>query len=105
MGAIAVRGADVVVGTSDNPRSEDPLAILAGIRRGADEALAAGATTRLELEPDRRAAVRLAASLARPGDVLVVAGKGHETGQEVYGVEHPFDDRRVLAEALAAVAR
>jgi UDP-N-acetylmuramoyl-L-alanyl-D-glutamate--2,6-diaminopimelate ligase len=105
MGAIAVRGADVVVLTSDNPRSEDPLAILAGIRRGADEALAAGATTRLELEPDRRAAVRLAASLARPGDVLVVAGKGHETGQEVDGVEHPFDDRRVLAEALAAVAR
>jgi UDP-N-acetylmuramoyl-L-alanyl-D-glutamate--2,6-diaminopimelate ligase len=105
MGAIAVRGADVVVLTSDNPRSEDPLAILAGIRRGADEALAAGAAARLELEPDRRAAVRLAASLAGPGDVLVVAGKGHETGQEVDGVEHPFDDRRVLAEALAAVAR
>ena len=105
MGAIAVRGADVVVLTSDNPRSEDPLAILTGIRRGADEALAAGAAARLELEPDRRAAVRLAASLAGSGDVLVVAGKGHETGQEVDGVEHPFDDRRVLAEALAAVAR
>jgi UDP-N-acetylmuramoyl-L-alanyl-D-glutamate--2,6-diaminopimelate ligase len=105
MGAIAVRGADVVVLTSDNPRSEDPLAILAGIRRGADEAIAAGAAARLELEPDRRAAVRLAVSLAGPGDVLVVAGKGHETGQEVDGVEHPFDDRRVLADALAAVAR
>jgi UDP-N-acetylmuramoyl-L-alanyl-D-glutamate--2,6-diaminopimelate ligase len=105
MGAIAVRGADVVVLTSDNPRSEDPLAILAGIRRGADQALAAGAAARLELEPDRRAAVALAASLAGPGDVLVVAGKGHETGQEIGGVEHPFDDRSVLAEALAAVAR
>ena len=57
MGAIAVRGADVVVLTSDNPRSEDPLAILAAIRRGADEALAAGAAARLEVEPDRRAAV------------------------------------------------
>ena len=82
--------------TSDNPRSEDPLAILAAIRRGADEALAAGAAARLEVEPDRRAAMRLAVSLAGPGDVLVVAGKGHESGQEVDGVVHPFDDRRVL---------
>jgi UDP-N-acetylmuramoyl-L-alanyl-D-glutamate--2,6-diaminopimelate ligase len=105
MGAIAVRGADVVVLTSDNPRSEDPLAIVADIRHGADEALAAGAGARLEIEPDRRAAVALAASLAGSGDVLVVAGKGHETGQEIDGVEHPFDDRLVLAEALAAVAR
>ena len=104
MGAIAVRGADVAVRTSDNPRSEDPLAILADLRRGADEALLAGAGARLEVEPDRRAAVRLAASLAGPGDVLVVAGKGHETGQEVEGVVHPFDDRVVLAEALRAVA-
>ncbi len=104
MGAIAVRGADVAVLTSDNPRSEDPLAILADLRRGADAALLAGARARLEVEPDRRAAVRLAASLAGPGDVLVVAGKGHETGQEVEGVVHPFDDRVVLAEALRAVA-
>ena len=104
MGAIAVRGADVAVLTSDNPRSEDPLAILADLRRGADAALLAGAGARLEVEPDRRAAVQLAASLAGPGDVLVVAGKGHETGQEVEGVVHPFDDRVVLAEALRAVA-
>ena len=104
MGAIAVRGADVAVLTSDNPRSEDPLAILADLRRGADAALLAGAGARLEVEPDRRAAVRLAASLAGPGDVVVIAGKGHETGQEVEGVVHPFDDRVVLAVALRGVA-
>jgi UDP-N-acetylmuramoyl-L-alanyl-D-glutamate--2,6-diaminopimelate ligase len=105
MGAIAVGGADVTVLTSDNPRSEDPLQILAALRRGAEQAVAAGASGRLEEEPDRRAAVRLAASLAGEGDVLVVAGKGHETGQEIHGVVTPFDDRVVLAEALRAGAR
>jgi UDP-N-acetylmuramoyl-L-alanyl-D-glutamate--2,6-diaminopimelate ligase len=104
MGAIAVRGADIAVLTSDNPRSEDPLDIIAAVRVGADEALAEGAGARVEVEPDRRAAIRLGASLAGPGDVLVVAGKGHETGQEVGGVVHPFDDRVVLGEALRAVA-
>jgi UDP-N-acetylmuramoyl-L-alanyl-D-glutamate--2,6-diaminopimelate ligase len=105
MGASAVRGADVVVLTSDNPRSEDPLQILAALRGGAEEALGAGAAGELVVEPDRRAAVRLAASMAGAGDVLVVAGKGHETGQEVDGVVTPFDDRLVLAEALRAAAR
>jgi UDP-N-acetylmuramoyl-L-alanyl-D-glutamate--2,6-diaminopimelate ligase len=104
MGAIAVRGADVAVLTSDNPRSEDPLDIIAAVRRGADEALAAGAQARVVVEPDRRTAIRLASSMAGPGDVLVVAGKGHESGQEVAGVVHPFDDRVVLAEALRAVS-
>jgi UDP-N-acetylmuramoyl-L-alanyl-D-glutamate--2,6-diaminopimelate ligase len=104
MGAIAVRGADVAVLTSDNPRSEDPLEIIAAVRAGADQAVAEGAAARVEVEPDRRAAIRLGAALAGPGDVLVVAGKGHETGQEVGGVVHPFDDRVVLGEALRAVA-
>jgi UDP-N-acetylmuramoyl-L-alanyl-D-glutamate--2,6-diaminopimelate ligase len=104
MGAIAVRGADVAVLTSDNPRSEDPLDIIAAVRRGADEALAAGAAAQVVVEPDRRAAIRLASSLAGPGDVLVVAGKGHESGQEIAGVVHPFDDRVVLAESLRAVS-
>jgi UDP-N-acetylmuramoyl-L-alanyl-D-glutamate--2,6-diaminopimelate ligase len=102
MGAIAVRDADLAVLTSDNPRSEDPLAIIAALRRGADEAIADGAHGGLEVEPDRRSAIGRAVAATRQGDVLVVAGKGHETGQEVNGVVHPFDDRVVLAEALAA---
>ena len=77
--------------TSDNPRSEDPLAILAEMAAGAPEALR---------EVDRRTAIALAVSLAGPGDAVVVAGKGHETGQEAGGAVTPFDDREVLREAL-----
>ncbi len=91
MGAAAAE-ADLAVLTSDNPRSEDPLAIL-------DE-MAAGAPGALR-EPDRRAAIAVAVAAARPGDVLLVAGKGHETGQEAHGVTTPFDDRTVLREVLA----
>jgi UDP-N-acetylmuramoyl-L-alanyl-D-glutamate--2,6-diaminopimelate ligase len=91
MGKAAVEGADVAVLTSDNPRGEDPLAILAEMQQP-------GAL----VEPDRRAAIELAVREARPGDTVVVAGKGHETGQEVAGVVLPFDDRLVLREALGA---
>jgi UDP-N-acetylmuramoyl-L-alanyl-D-glutamate--2,6-diaminopimelate ligase len=84
--------------TDDNPRSEDPAAIraevLAGAREGQAEVHEVG---------DRREAIRLAVSLARPGDCLVVAGKGHETGQEVDGRKHPFDDRDELRAALREV--
>ena len=93
MGAAAAQ-ADVAVLTSDNPRSEDPLAILAEMAAGAPGALC---------EPDRRSAIALAVETARPGDVVVVAGKGHETGQEVGGVVTPFDDRTVLREVLGEV--
>lgn len=94
MGLAAVEGADLAILTSDNPRSEDPLAIL--------EQMAQPAAV---LEPDRRAAIALAVAQARPGDAVVVAGKGHESGQEVAGVVTPFDDRDVLrAEILAAGA-
>ena len=103
MGGIAVRDADVAVLTSDNPRSEDPAAIVDEIRRGAEAALRDGAGGRLEVEVDRRSAIRLAVGLAGPDDVVVVAGKGHEQGQEVDGVVHPFDDRVELAEALREV--
>lgn len=92
MGAAAVGGADLAVLTSDNPRSEDPEAILR-------EMDAPGAV----IEPDRRAAIGYAVAKARPGDAVVVAGRGHETGQEVAGVVMPFDDRVVLREALQAV--
>jgi UDP-N-acetylmuramoyl-L-alanyl-D-glutamate--2,6-diaminopimelate ligase len=100
MGAIAARDADIVVLTSDNPRSEDPLEILVAMRGGAESV--PGAT--VEIQPDRRAAIEAAVRVARPGDVVVVAGKGHEQGQEISGVIHPFDDRVVLREAIMSAA-
>jgi UDP-N-acetylmuramoyl-L-alanyl-D-glutamate--2,6-diaminopimelate ligase len=92
MGRAAAEGADVAILTSDNPRSEDPVAILTEMASGAPGAI---------VEPDRRAAIAAAVAAARPGDAVVVAGKGHETGQEVAGVVTPFDDRVVLREALS----
>ncbi len=97
MGAIAARDADVVVLTSDNPRSEDPMAILDALVAGAKDVT--GAT--VEVVPERRAAIERVVALAGPGDLVVVAGKGHEQGQEIDGVTHPFDDRVVLRDALA----
>ena len=96
MGEIAARLADVLVVTDDNPRTEDPVAIRAAVLAGAHR----GAALVLE-EGDRRAAIAAALELARPGDIVVVAGKGHEAGQEVAGVVHPFDDRDVVRELLA----
>jgi UDP-N-acetylmuramoyl-L-alanyl-D-glutamate--2,6-diaminopimelate ligase len=95
MAEIAARLADVFVITDDNPRTEDPAAIraamLAGITDPAAEVIELG---------DRRAAIREAVRMARPGDIVLVAGKGHETGQEIDGVVHPFDDRDVVREEL-----
>jgi len=102
MGAAAARGADVAVLTSDNPRSEDPLAILAAMEAGAR---AAGGPAEIVVEPDRRRAIELAVGKSAPGDVLVVAGKGHEQGQEQNGVVTPFDDRVVLGQALGGAPR
>ena len=98
MGAAVGRAADVAVLTSDNPRSEDPAAIAAEVRPGLD---AGGA--RVVVELDRRAAIRAALRDARRGDVVVVAGKGHETGQTIGTVTTPFDDRVVVAEELEAL--
>ncbi|HEX6844930.1 MAG TPA: UDP-N-acetylmuramoyl-L-alanyl-D-glutamate--2,6-diaminopimelate ligase [Actinomycetota bacterium] len=92
MGKVAVGGADVVVVTSDNPRSEEPLAIIQDVLQGAG--------LDVEIDPDRRGAIARAISLARPGDVVVIAGKGHEQGQDVGGVVSPFDDREVARETL-----
>lgn len=97
MGEVAARLADVVVLTSDNPRSEDPEAIIEAIRRGAVDAHPA---CPVWVEVDRREAVRTAVHGARPGDVVVVAGKGHETVQVVGGELLPFDDIAVAREAL-----
>ncbi|MET0526559.1 MAG: UDP-N-acetylmuramoyl-L-alanyl-D-glutamate--2,6-diaminopimelate ligase [Nocardioides sp.] len=99
MGEIAARLADLLVVTDDNPRSEDPAAIRAALLAGA-----AGAGLAVE-EGDRRAAIRRALMEAVPGDVVLIAGKGHETGQEVAGVVHPFDDRDVVREELLGLVR
>ena len=98
MGAAATEGADLTVLTTDNPRSEDPLAIIAEVEAGA----AAGGG-RYVVEPDRRAAIRLALEEARAGDVVIVAGKGHETEQELADRSIPFDDRVVVREELEAM--
>jgi UDP-N-acetylmuramoyl-L-alanyl-D-glutamate--2,6-diaminopimelate ligase len=99
MGAAAARLADVAILTSDNPRSEDPLAILSEMLQGV-LGVPQGQRARVIIEPDRAAAIRLAAGLAGKGDVVLVAGKGHETGQYVGGAVLPFDDREVTAAAL-----
>jgi UDP-N-acetylmuramoyl-L-alanyl-D-glutamate--2,6-diaminopimelate ligase len=99
MGAAATEGADLTVITTDNPRSENPLGIIAEVQRGAD-----GGGGRSIVEPDRRMAIRLALREAGPGDVVVVAGKGHETEQELADRSVPFDDRVVVREELGSLA-
>ena len=95
MGEIAGRLADVAIVTDDNPRSEDPAAIRRAVREGCPDAQEIG---------DRREAIHHAIHMMRDGDVVVIAGKGHEQGLIVGGVTHPFDDATVAAEALNAHA-
>lgn len=94
MGQVAQQLADVVIVTSDNPRSEEPLAII--------EDVLVGTGTGVEVDPDRASAIRGAIGAAAAGDVVVIAGKGHEQGQELGGVVTPFDDRDVARAALRA---
>jgi UDP-N-acetylmuramoyl-L-alanyl-D-glutamate--2,6-diaminopimelate ligase len=98
MGEAATSFADLALVTSDNPRSEDPLAIIEQILPGARRGGGA-----FVVEPDRRAAIRLAIAEARPGDVVIIAGKGHESGQEFADRTEPFDDRIVAREELQAL--
>ena len=100
MGAEAASRADLLVITDDNPRSEDPAAIRAAMLAGALGLPAALRRGDLVEIGDRRAAIRAAVAWASPGDVVVIAGKGHETGQEIAGVVHPFADRDELAAAI-----
>ncbi|WP_425558061.1 UDP-N-acetylmuramoyl-L-alanyl-D-glutamate--2,6-diaminopimelate ligase [Cryptosporangium japonicum] len=102
MGEAAARGADVFVATDDNPRSEDPATIRTAMLGGVARVPAAERAEVVEVG-DRAAAIAAAVEQAGPGDCVAVLGKGHEQGQEVAGVVHPFDDREVLAAALAAV--
>ncbi|MFT4084628.1 MAG: UDP-N-acetylmuramoyl-L-alanyl-D-glutamate--2,6-diaminopimelate ligase [Nocardioides sp.] len=104
MGEIAARAADLLVVTDDNPRSEDPAAIRAAVLAGAAQVPAAERATVIE-HGDRRTAIEEAVGRAGPGDIVLIAGKGHETGQEVAGVVHPFDDRVVAAQVLREIAR
>ena len=100
MGAAAAQRSDLLVVTDDNPRSEGPADIRAAMLAGALDEPGHG---ELHEIGDRRAAIVAAVDAARPGDAVVVAGKGHETGQEVAGVRHPFDDAVELAAAIRGV--
>lgn len=98
MGEAAARRSEVLIVTDDNPRSEDPALIRTAMLTGARSVGTAGGTV-IEIG-DRRAAIGRAVELAEPGDVVLIAGKGHETGQEVAGVVHPFSDRDELEAAI-----
>ena len=94
MGREAEKASDLVIITSDNPRSEDPLAIISQIVAGLES------PGRAVVQPDRRLAIGAAVREARPGDVVLILGKGHESGQEFARHTVPFDDRQVAQEAL-----
>ncbi len=96
MANIACEFSDRVILTSDNPRSEDPQAILEQMQKGVEK----HSSKKTLSITDRREAIRTAVALARPGDIVLVAGKGHEKYQEIKGVKHPFDDMEVLKENL-----
>ncbi len=98
MGAVAAALADQVVVTSDNPRSEEPMAIINAITQGVPR----GYRDHVVTEPDRRQAFSVAFQMARAGDVVVIAGKGHETTQTIGSTVVPFDDRAVAQELLKA---
>jgi UDP-N-acetylmuramoyl-L-alanyl-D-glutamate--2,6-diaminopimelate ligase len=94
MGEVACEHSDRVIFTSDNPRSEDPEQILRDVEAGLNTA----AKRKYISMADRREAIKTAVTLAKQGDILLIAGKGHEKYQDIKGVKHPFDDKQVLAE-------
>jgi len=93
MGRIATRLADEVIVTSDNPRTEDPHTIITDILEGI--------TAQCAIAPDRSQAIRAAIASARAGDIVLVAGKGHERYQDIGGVKHPYSDAAVVRAALS----
>ncbi len=99
MGHIASKLSDLVVITSDNPRDEDPEEIIEHIKQGVDNQQ----SVRVLVNPDRREAIRTALSLANEGDIVLVAGKGHETYQEIQGKKYHFDDREVIKEFFGLI--
>ena len=93
MARIAQQHSQLLILTSDNPRSEDPMAIIDDMKTGIDQLL----PTQIFSLPNRREAIQLGVQLAQPNDIILVAGKGHETYQEIQGIRHPFDDKAVLS--------
>ena len=93
MGAIAAKYSDVVIITSDNPRFEDPLAIINDIKTGIK-------SKNYFVEPDRELAMNKAIKMSRSGDVVLVAGKGHEPYQEIKGIKHHLSDREIVGNFL-----
>lgn len=102
MGEVAAAGADLVVVTADNSRNEDTAAIIGAVKQGFERVHPRRAAE-LVVEPDRRTAIALALAAGRSGDVVLVAGKGHETTQDLGGVAIPFDDRLVVSEEWARI--
>ena len=98
MGEACAKLADRLVVTSDNPRSEDPLKIIDAIKEGIVHCTPTPPTCTYTIEPDRKKAIEFALREAAEGDVVIIAGKGHETTQEIKGVKYPFDDREIVRE-------
>lgn len=94
MGKIATRKSTLTILTSDNPRTEDPGEIIREIEKGVEPQNYSKYTT----IPDRKEAIKMAIKFAEPKDIVLVAGKGHETYQEVNGVKQDFDDRKIIEE-------
>jgi len=96
MAKLACDYSDHVILTSDNPRTESPEEILKDMETG----IPPYASNKTLTITDRLQAIRTAARIARPGDIILVAGKGHEKYQDINGVKHPFDDKKILVECL-----
>ncbi|MBI3809816.1 MAG: UDP-N-acetylmuramoyl-L-alanyl-D-glutamate--2,6-diaminopimelate ligase, partial [Nitrospirae bacterium] len=105
MGRVSAVYSDVVVVTSDNPRTEDPGAIISEIIPGVQAGLREAGRGRYVVHADRRAAIEEAMRLAQPGDLVLIAGKGHENCQIIGKNKHPFDDRVVAREAIEALPK
>jgi UDP-N-acetylmuramoyl-L-alanyl-D-glutamate--2,6-diaminopimelate ligase len=101
MGMVAAHGADRVIVTSDNPRSEEPSDIAQQITSGIDDAVG---RSHVSVELDRRSAIELALMTARKGDVVIIAGKGHEITQTIGNRVLPFDDAQVANELIGALS-
>ncbi|MCW3053237.1 MAG: UDP-N-acetylmuramoylalanyl-D-glutamate--2,6-diaminopimelate ligase, partial [Chthonomonadales bacterium] len=102
MGRLAATMAEIAIVTSDNPRTEAPDAIIAEILTGMDRNTDPEITAEIHVEPDRRKAIALAIAQARPGDIVLIAGKGHEDYQILGTTKHHFDDREVAREVLGS---
>src|SRR5690606_27903355 len=101
MGKIATQKSTLAILTSDNPRTEDPNNIIKEIENGVEPQNFSKYTT----IPDRKEAIKMAIKFAEPKDIILIAGKGHETYQEINGVKHPFDDKEVIKELLILMGK